>query len=417
MKTVWIIAAATLGLVAPANAQERGADAEIAARVARVLNEMPVIDGHNDLPNAIRARFAGDPTAIDLRRDVTSLDDARAEGLMTDFARARGGHLGGQFWSVYIPVSVQGDEAVTRTLEQIDTVRQMVAAYPDMLEMAYTADDIRRIEGEGKIASLIGIEGGHQINDSMAVLRQMYALGARYMTLTHATNTSWADAATDMPEHEGLTDFGKDMVREMNRIGMLVDLSHVSPAAMHDTLDVVTAPVIFSHSSARGVVDHPRNVPDDVLVRLKDNGGVVMVTFVPGYVSQARAEWQAAKSAEETRYNAPPYGGLYIGQPERADAALERWLDANPEPEVPLTVVADHIDHIARVAGVDHVGIGSDFDGISSVPAGLEDVADYPALFAELARRGWSDDDLKKLAGGNVLRAMRGAEAVAAASR
>ena len=410
-----VVAAAS----APAMAQDARDDAAIRARVERVLTEMPVIDGHNDLPWEIRTRYESDPTRVDLKSDTADLPipkeaEEDSVGLMTDIPRARKGHLGAQFWSVWIPTSITGPKAVETTIEQIDLVKRMAAAYPQALEMAYTADDITRIEHNGRIASLIGIEGGHQIDASLAVLRQMYALGARYMTLTHATNTSWADSATDTPEHHGLTDFGKSVIREMNRLGMLVDLSHVSADTMRAALAVSTAPVIFSHSGARALVDHPRDVPDDVLRLVRLNHGIVMVTVYPGYVSQARAEWDADNAAEKARENAPPFSGLYIGQPERAKAAYAAWLVAHPAPKVTVAMVADHVDHVAKVAGVDCVGIGSDFDGIPSAPDGLDGVDKYPALFAELARRGWSDADLKKLAGGNLLRVMRAAEAVAA---
>ena len=407
---------------APAGAQTTRGDAAVRARVERVLTEMPVIDGHNDLPWEIRTRYHGDPTRVDLNSDTAELpipkeaeDDAVP--LMTDIPRARKGHLGAQFWSVWIPTSITGPQAVETTIEQIDLVKRMAAAYPQALEMAYTADDITRIEHDGRIASLIGIEGGHQIDASLAVLRQMYALGARYMTLTHATNTSWADSATDTPEHHGLTDFGTSVIREMNRLGMLVDLSHVSADTMRDALAASTAPVIFSHSGARALVDHPRNVPDDVLRLVKQNHGIVMVDFYPGYVSQARAEWDADKAAEQARENSPPFSGVYIGQPERAKAAFAEWLATHPAPKVTVAMVADHVDHIARVAGVDCVGIGSDFDGLPSVPDGLDGVDAYPALFDELARRGWTDADLEKLAGGNLLRVMRAAESVAATAQ
>jgi membrane dipeptidase len=267
----------------------------------------------------------------------------------------------------------------------------MTRRYPADLEMAYSAADVRRIHASGKIASLIGIEGGHQINNSLAVLRQMYDLGARYMTLTHTLNTDWADSATDTPAHHGLTQFGEEVVREMNRMGMLVDLSHVSPETMKAALAVSAAPVMFSHSSARALVDHPRNVADDVLQLVAKNGGVVMVNFVPGYVSEARRKWDADRAAEQARFSNPPYGGLYIGQPERASAALAAWEAEHPKPAVTLGEVADHIEHVRRVAGVDHVGLGSDFDGITDTPVGLEGVNRYPALLIELMRRGWND--------------------------
>jgi membrane dipeptidase len=298
------------------------------------------------------------------------------------------------------------------TLEQIDLVKRMSARYSADFAMAYSAADIRRIHKSHKIASLIGIEGGHQINNSLAVLRQMYDVGARYMTLTHSTNTPWADSATDAPAHQGLTPFGVEVVKEMNRLGMLVDLSHVSADTMKAALAASQAPVIFSHSSARALVDHPRNVPDDVLRALAANGGVVMVNFAPPYVSAARNRWQADRAAEQTRFNSPPFGGLYIGQPERAKAALADWDAQHPRPVTTLAQVADHVEHVRQVAGVDHVGLGSDFDGIPDAPVGLEGVDRYPALLEELMRRGWSDADIAKLAGENLLRTMAAAEQV-----
>ena len=390
----------------------------IEARVAHVLATTPLIDGHNDLPWEIRTRFNGDVAKIDLAADTSKLPAPAGEAtLMTDIPRLRAGHVGGQFWSVWIPVSVKGPEAVQVTLEQIDLVKRMTARWPRDFAMAYTAADIRRIHKEGKIASLIGVEGGHQINNSLAMLREYYDAGVRYMTLTHSSNTDWGDSATDAPAHHGLTPFGKEVVREMNRLGMLVDLSHVSEETMRAALDVSLAPVIFSHSSARALDDHPRNVSDDVLRRVAKNGGVVMVNFALSYISEAHRHWEADRGAEQMRYNAPPFGGLYIGDPERAKAALAEWDKAHPEPKVTLAEVADHIEHVVKIAGADHVGIGSDFDGMPSVPQGLEDVGKYPALLAELARRGWSDADLGKLAGGNLLRAMAQAEAVAAKLR
>jgi membrane dipeptidase len=412
-----LFAAALAGSAAGAPAPPASGDAAIAARVARVLRQTPLIDGHNDLAWEIRERFAGDVAAIDLASDTSKLP--RASGapedqipLMTDIPRLRAGQVGGQFWSVWIPANVTGPAAVKMTLEEIDIVRAMVARYPADLEMAYAADDIERIHKAGRVASLIGIEGGHQIDNSLPALRQMYALGARYMTLTHTADTDWADSATDDPLHHGLTPFGRAVVHEMNRLGMLVDLSHVSPETMKAALAVTAAPVIFSHSGARALVDHPRDVPDDVLRLVAQNHGVVMVNFYPGYVSQARALYEADRAAERTRYNAPPYAGLYIGQPERARAALAAWDAAHPAPVVTVSMVADHIDHIRAVAGVDSVGLGSDFDGIDATTAGLDAVDKFPALLAELARRGWSDDDLAKVAGGNLLRAMRATEAV-----
>ena len=382
-------------------------------RLDQVLLQTPLIDGHNDLPWEIRERFKSDLAAINLGADTRHLPfEPGQAALMTDIPRLRAGHVGAQFWSVWIPVSTPGFEAVQMTLEQIDLVKRMSAQYPADFAMAYSAADIRRIHKSRKIAALIGIEGGHQINNSLAVLRQMYDAGARYMTLTHTSNTPWADSATDSPAHHGLTPFGVEVVKEMNRLGMLVDLSHVSPDTMKAALAASQAPIIFSHSSARALDDHPRNVPDDVLRALAANGGVVMVNFAPPYVSAARNHWEADHAAEQTRLSSPPYAGLYIGQPERAKAALTEWEAQHPMPVTTLAQVADHVEYIRQVAGVDHVGIGSDFDGIPDAPVGLEGVDRYPALLAELMRRGWSDADIAKLAGENLLRTLTAAEQV-----
>jgi membrane dipeptidase len=380
-------------------------------RVERVLAATPLIDGHNDLPWEIRERFKGRVDAVDFRTDLSGLKlEEGQSALMTDIARLRTGHVGAQFWSVWIPTTVHGPEAVQMTFEQMDVVKRLAAAYPADLAMAYSAADIRRIHKAHKIASLIGIEGGHQINDSLAMLREMYDAGARYMTLTHSSNTAWADSATDSPVHHGLTPFGVEVVKEMNRIGMLVDLSHVSPETMRAALAVSTAPVIYSHSSARALNDHPRNVPDDILKLVAANGGVVMVNFATSYICDARNRWEADQAAEMCRYNSPPFGGLYIGQPDRAKAALAAWTAQHPQPAVTLSQVADHIEHIGKVAGVDHVGLGADFDGMPDAPAGLENVSGYPKLLEEMLRRGWSDADIAKLAGENLLRVMAAAE-------
>lgn len=407
------VATLSLLFVLPQIAWADGAD--YALRVDRVLRTTPLIDGHNDLPWEIRERFGGDLTKIDLSADTSRLPfPADGAPLMTDIPRLRAGRVGGQFWSVWVPVTVKGPDAVQMTLEQIDLVKRMCARYDRDFAMAYTAGDVRRIHAQRKMACLIGIEGGHQINDSLAVLRQMYAAGARYMTLTHTSNTDWADAATDAPVHHGLTPFGVEVVHEMNRLGMLVDLSHVSPETMRAALAASAAPVMFSHSSARALVDHPRNVPDDVLELVARNGGVVMANFAPGYVSDERRRWDADEAAERTRDNSPPYVGLYIGQPERAKAALAEWQRQHPRPPATLAQVADHIEHLRAVAGIDHVGIGSDFDGIDDTPVGLEGVDRYPAVLEELMRRGWSDGDIAKLAGGNVLRVLAEVEQAAA---
>jgi membrane dipeptidase len=398
--------------------EARADDKALAARVDRILAVTPLIDGHNDLPWELRERYAGSVGAVDLKSDLShTLGPKGQTPLMTDIPRLRTGRVGGQFWSVWVPVDVKGYEAVQLTLEQIDIVKRMTARYSSDLEMAYTAADVIRIHKAGKIASLVGIEGGHQINNSLAVLREMYDAGARYMTLTHSSSTLWADSATDAPAHHGLTPFGIEVVREMNRIGMLVDLSHVAPETMKAALSVAVAPVIYSHSSARAIVDHPRNVPDDVLRLVAANGGVVMANFFPAYVSNDWNHWDADRTAEQARYSTPPFGGLYIGQPERAAAALAEWDRAHPKPSATVAQVADHIEHIRAVAGVDHVGLGSDFDGIPEGPSGLEGVDKYPALLEELMRRGWSDADIAKLAGGNILRVMAAAESVGAKLR
>lgn len=375
------------------------------ARYRRIVRQTPLIDGHNDLPWSIRESYAGDLDRVDLNGDTSALETP----LHTDIPRLRRGGLGAQFWSVYVPAQLKGLESTEAVFEQIDLTRRMVTRHPEMFALATTADDIVRIHRAGRIASMFGIEGGEAINDNLALLREFRAAGVLYMTLTHAQNTSWVDSATAAPEHGGLSAFGEEVVREMNRVGMLVDLSHVSAEAMHDALNVTQAPVIFSHSSAFALTGHPRNVPDDVLARLPENGGVVMVNFFPWFVSEPARQWGAQRSAEERRLQA-----LNPGNPEAVASALEAWQGANPMPRVSVADVADHIEHVRDVAGVDHVGIGSDFDGIPYTPAGLEDVGAYPNLFAELMRRGWSDRDLAKLAGGNVLRALRAAERVGA---
>jgi membrane dipeptidase len=407
-KTALLLPLALLAL-SPARADTP----DYAAHVARVLKATPLIDGHNDWAEALRER-EGDAR---WRKDLRRLDRAPVP-YDTDIARLRAGGVGGQFWSVWVSAALPGLEQVKETLEQIDLVRTIVARYPADFALARTADDVRRIHKAGRIASLIGVEGGGQIDGSLSVLRAYHALGASYLTLTHSRTIVWADSATDTPAHDGLTPFGEAVVRELNRLGMLVDLSHVSEATMLDALRVSKAPVIFSHSDARGMNDHPRNVSDAVLKRVAANGGVVMVAFARSYLNDAYRRWDADRSAEKTRLNAPPFGGLFIGQPDKAAEALKAWDAAHPAPKVTLADVADHIEHIVRVAGIDHVGIGSDYDGLGSpLPDGLADVGSYPALLTELMRRGWTDEQVAKLAGENVLRAMAGAERVAAAMR
>ena len=361
-----------------------------------LLRRVPLVDGHNDLPWAIRAGFGSDPVLAALTGPVLQTQ--------TDLPRLSEGGVGAQFWSVYVPGTLTGDAAVTAVLEQIDIVHRMIQAYPEHLELALTAADVQRAFAAGKIASLLGAEGGHSIASSLGVLRTLYVLGVRYMTLTHNSNVGWADSATDTPEAGGLTDFGQAVVREMQRIGMLVDLSHVAPSTMRDALDVADAPVIFSHSSARALCDHPRNVPDDVLARLAVNGGVCMVTFVPAFVSPECGAWQAGLLAELDRR------GLDRRDMSAWDAVAPEWEAAHPVPEATLTQVADHIDHVRAVAGIDHIGIGGDYDGSAAMPTGLSDVSGYPALFAELLTRGWTEPDCAALAGGNLLRVLRDAE-------
>lgn len=374
-------------------------------RIDRVLRRTPLIDGHNDLPWAIRGDHEGNLEAIDLNADTRQLTPP----LHTDIPRLRQGRVGAQFWSVYIPASFKGLEATEATFEQIDLARRMIARYPRAFEFADSADDIVRIHRAGRIASMFGMEGGEALNNNLALLREFRAAGVLYMTLTHSQNTSWVDSATDAPAHGGLTSFGEEVIREMNRVGMLVDLSHVSADAMRDAIAASAAPVIFSHSSAFALTPHPRNVPDDVLELVRTNGGVVMVNFNAPFISEPMRQWGAARSAEEQRRRS-----LNPGDPAAARAGLEQWLAANPPPPVTIGDLADHIDHIARVAGRDHVGIGSDYDGVSHLPQGMGGVETYPNLFAELFRRGWSDGDLAKLAGGNLLRVLRAAERVAA---
>jgi len=380
------------------------------ARVAAVLKGTPLIDGHNDWAETLVGNAGEARWTLDLTQGL----DQTKPPYNTDIARLRKGMVGGQFWSVFVSPALPGLEQVKETLEQIDLVKDIVARYPATFELARTAADVRRIHKAGKIASMMGVEGGGQIDNSLSVLRAYHDLGAGYLTLTHAKTIEWADSATDNPQHDGLTPFGEQVVHELNRIGMLVDLAHVSEGTMRDALRVSKAPVIFSHSSARAIADHPRNASDDVLKLLAANGGVIMVNYAPNYVSEARRIWSADAAAQRTRLNAPPLGGLLIGQPEKAAAAYAQWLKDHPAPKVTLAMVADHIEHIAKIAGVDHVGLGSDFDGLGNeLPEGLADVSTYPALLAELMRRGWSDADVAKVAGGNVLRAMEGAEAVA----
>jgi membrane dipeptidase len=387
---------------AVATALPIGAQPDYAARARTLHKEVPLIDGHNDYPWALRERdVGGDFNKADITEPVPSL--------MTDIPRLRRGGLGAQFWSVYVPSEMQGKDAVRATLEQIDIVHRMTKRWPETFELALTADAAERAFKAGRIGSMIGMEGGHSIDSSLATLRQMFALGARYMTLTHSQNVPWADSATDKPVLNGLSTFGEAVVREMNRLGMLVDLSHTSPDTMKDTLAIAEAPVIFSHSSARAICNVPRNVPDEVLQMLPTNGGVVMVTFVPGFISQDVADWSQLETAQLNLLRAQfPSNTAYV------NAGIERWRAEHPAPRATLQQVADHIDHIRKVAGIDHIGLGGDFDGITQVVQGLEDVSKYPDLTAELLKRGYKDEEVRKILGLNVLRAWRQAEQVAA---
>jgi len=400
--TASLMLAAAMVIATPATAEQM--DPKVQARIDRILKATPLIDGHNDIAEQLAENYKRDISGL-----ASGTDQRQPSPLMTDMARLHQGRVGGQFWSVYIDGTITGDAAIRETIEQIDIVKRMIAAYPNDLEQAYTAADVVRIHKAGKIASMMGVEGGRQIGGSLAALRAYYTLGARYMSLTHNQTTEWADSATDDPKYNGLSPFGLTVVHEMNRIGMLVDLSHVSPATMKAAIAASKAPVIFSHSSARAIGAHPRNVPDDVLVLLPANGGVVMANWVPNFLSDAVWNWGADQSAEEARLKA-----VHREDSAAVKAGLKTWEAAHPRPPVTVANVADHIEHIAKVAGYDHVGIGADLDGIPFTPDGLTGVQAYPLVFAELIRRGWSDANLAKLAGGNVLRVLRQAEQVAA---
>jgi membrane dipeptidase len=401
--------ATALMLAAPASAQTISEE-EAAATARAALEAAPVFDGHNDTPGQLRSRQNNQINAFDFMDTTGTADPAKQQGAMhTDLMRLKAGKVGAQFWSVYVPHNDDEAAAVQQTIEQIDVTKRLIARYPQAMAYAETADQVESAMREGRVASLLGMEGGYSIGSNLGVLRQFYAMGARYMTLTHNSNIPWADAATDAPKHGGLTEFGKDVVREMNRLGMLVDLSHVSEATMMDALDVAKAPVIFSHSGARGVTPHPRNVPDAVLARLPENGGVVMVVALPRFINEDLRQWDARRAGELARLRV-----VHLGNPAAATAAFDAWLKANPEPKSLIKDVADHIDHIRKVAGIEHIGIGGDYDGMPIGPVGMEDVSGYPALFTELARRGYSQVELELIASRNALRVMRAAEAYAA---
>ncbi|HTU98996.1 MAG TPA: dipeptidase [Luteitalea sp.] len=374
------------------------------ARVEAVMKKAPVIDGHNDLPWEMREKVRYDWDARDIAKPQPVM--------MTDIPRLRSGHVGGQFWSVYVPATLQGDAAVSATLEQVDSVYEMVRRYPNVFTLVRTADEMAAAMKAGRIGSLMGMEGGHSIDSSLATLRMFRRLGVGYMTLTHSANVPWADSCTDVPTLQGLSKFGEEVVREMNRIGMLVDLSHVSPDTMADAIRVSQAPVIFSHSNAKAVADSPRNVPDEILKQVVTNRGIVMVTFVPGFTSSEVAAYNR-RATEQNKQFATQFPNDTAAQA----AALAVWRKSNPEPRATLAQVADHVDHIRKVAGIDHIGFGGDFDGITSVVQGLEHVGTYPALVAELMRRGYTEADVAKITSGNILRVMREAEAVSAKLR
>ncbi|HKE63513.1 MAG TPA: dipeptidase [Micromonosporaceae bacterium] len=375
-------------------------------RIRTLLATTPIIDGHNDLPWSVRGRTRYDLSGLDVSTDLT------ATGLHTDIPRLRAGGVGAQFWSVFVPCTLSGESAVTATLEQIDFVYQLAARYPKDFVVARTADEVEAAYAAGRIASLIGVEGGHSIANSLGALRMLASLGTRYMTLTHSNNTAWADSATDEPAVGGLSAFGQEVVRECNRLGVMADLSHVAPTTMHAALDVSTAPAFFSHSSARAVTDHPRNVPDDVLTRVRDTNGVVMVTFVSGFVNAACHEWMDTLLVFQRGM-----ADEHDDDGTSAREAIEAYVAEHPRPACSVTDVADHVEHVRDVAGVDAVGLGSDFDGFTGPPDGLADVSAYPNLLAELADRGWSDDDLGKLTWRNAVRVLRDTEAAARAAQ
>jgi len=405
-KSILLLASAALLVGAgPARSPEAVADA--------ALRASPVFDAHNDVPEQLRDRRKDVLAGFDFN-DTRNTADAKtgSAAMMTDLARLKAGKVGAQFWSVYVSADLPEPQAVQATLEQIDVIRRLIARYPDRMQLCTDSACVIAAQKGGRVASLIGMEGGHSIGGSLGVLRQMHALGARYMTLTHFRNTGWADSATDAPAHDGLTPFGIKVVREMQRLGMLVDLAHVSEATMSDVLALGGPPVIVSHSNARAINHHARNVSDETLKLIGANGGIVTVNFYPPYVVEAARQWSAARDAEQARAKA-----LYRGDPGAADAALAQWDKQSPMPRGSVADVADHLEHIARLIGVDHVGLGGDLDGVDATIGGLEDVSSYPAIFVELARRGWSQGDLEKLSSRNMLRVMKAAETYAVAHR
>lgn len=390
-------------LMASSSVQAQSDREDYREQAIDILESVPLFDGHNDAPWQYRNRIGYKFSELDFY-DTTHLE----EPMHTDIHRLQEGRIGAQWWSVYVNAHIPENEAVVRTLEQIDFVKRMAKKYPDVFEMAYTADDVERIFENGKIASLIGMEGGHSIANSLAVLRRFYDLGARYMTLTHSRTLDWADAAGDNPKHEGLNEFGEEVIREMNRLGMLVDLSHTTPETMRDAIEISEAPVMYSHSSARAVSGHVRNVPDEILPLVQENGGIIMVTYVGTFVSEELRQYYAERAAYEGKIEY-----LHPGEPDVIAEKMEEWDEEHEAPDVILNDLADHIDHLRDQIGVDYIGIGADYDGTSSLPTDLQDVSTYPDLFAELLKRGYSEEDLKKIAGLNMLRVMRGAEETA----
>lgn len=407
-KPVWLAGAAALALIAcSADSAPPRSPEQVAAAALRAA---PVFDGHNDVPEQLRERRRNVLGNFDFRDTRDTADPANDRSAMhTDLLRLRAGRVGAQFWSVYVDAKLPEPQAVQATLEQVDVMKRLIARYPDSLTLATSADQVEAAMARGRVASLLGMEGGSSIAGSLAVLRQMYALGARYMTLTHSRTLDWADSATDAPRNDGLSPFGVQVVQEMARLGMLIDLSHVSEATMHDAMDATGAPVIFSHSGARAVDSHARNVPDAVLERLPHEGGLVMVFGVPEYLAEELNQHLASRAGEEARLAI-----IWRGQPVQAAAALAQWDAANPAPLATVADMADHIDHIRAIAGIDHIGIGADFDGMATGPVGMEDSAGYPALFVELARRGYTRRELEQISSRNMLRVMREAEAYAA---
>ncbi|WP_428632204.1 dipeptidase [Sphingopyxis sp.] len=405
-KPILLAGLAAFALVATPAAAQKSPEAVAEA----ALKKAPVFDGHNDVPWELRGQVGNVINDFNFRDTTKPKPDGSV--MHTDIQRLRKGRVGAQFWSVYVPSNSNEQQAVQQTIEQIDVAKRLIARYPNDLSFAANSSELQSQMKAGKIAGMLGMEGGQSIGSSLAVLREMYGMGVRYMTLTHSKTTPWADSATDAPQHDGLTDFGRQVVQEMNRIGMIVDLSHVSEATMKDALETSRAPVMFSHSGVRAVNDHPRNVPDSVLPAVKANGGVIMAVFYAAFVDPALREYGLARTAQKARIDAE-----YIGNPAGGEAALKAWEAANVAPKTPIAKLADHIDHIKQTIGVDYIGLGGDYDGMDATPVGMEDVSGYPALFVELAKRGYSQADLEKIASGNMIRVLKAVEAYAASQK